>query len=408
MVEAVRSGNTEASGRLIEFGGAEYMIRGRGYARSIQDVGDIVLSRTEDGTPISIRDVGQVTMGPDLRRGIADLDGKGEVVSGIVIMRQGQNALDVIKRVKERIREIGPGIPAGVKVIPIYDRSELISRSISMLRSTLIEVALTVALVILLFLWHFPSAVIPIATIPVVVFLSFIPFLATGMTANIMSLAGIAIAIGALVDAAIVVVEQTTSDLRSGIGAGAQGTITGHNRGNQRSRRTELLDATGDRSRLSAGAHAGGSGRTALQTSGVHQDFLHGDRGHARDHTRSGAPRDCNPRSTFNFRPAWLSGLLNSTLGGRIHREEAHPLTGRLIRWYQPVVRWSLRWKWAVIASSIALILFSVPVWLALGSEFMPPLDEGALLYMPTTMPGISVRRHRCYYRQQIGNQALS
>ena len=213
VVDAVRSGNSETGGRLLEFGGTEYMVRGRGYARSIRDFENIVLTASETGTPIRIKDIGQVVIGPDLRRGVADLDGTGDVVSGIVVMRHGQNALDVIERVKAKIREIEPGLPSGVKIVPIYDRSDLILRSIDNLKSTIIEVILTVALVILLFLWHIPSALIPVITIPVAVLLSFIPFRMMGITANIMSLGGIAIAIGALVDAAIVVVEQTHKNL---------------------------------------------------------------------------------------------------------------------------------------------------------------------------------------------------
>src|SRR5512136_1547200 len=209
VVEAVRGGNREVGGRLIEFGGTEYMIRGRGYARSIRDFENIVLVASDNGTPIRIKDIGQVVQGPDIRRGVADLDGTGEVVSGIVVMRQGQNALDVIKRVKAKLKEIEPGLPAGVKIVPVYDRSDLILRSIDNLKSTLLEVILTVAVVVLIFLWHIPSAAIPIITIPIAVLLSFIPFRMMGITANIMSLGGIAIAIGALVDAAIVVVEQT-------------------------------------------------------------------------------------------------------------------------------------------------------------------------------------------------------
>jgi len=213
VVDAVRSGNKETGGRLLEFGGTEYMVRGRGYAKSIRDFENIVLTASETGTPIRIKDIGQVAIGPDLRRGVADLDGTGDVVSGIVVMRHGQNALDVIERVKAKIKEIEPGLPSGVKIVPIYDRSDLILRSIDNLKSTIIEVILTVALVILLFLWHIPSALIPVITIPIAVLLSFIPFRMMGVTANIMSLGGIAIAIGALVDAAIVVVEQAHKNL---------------------------------------------------------------------------------------------------------------------------------------------------------------------------------------------------
>ena len=209
VIEVVRGGNNDVGGRLIEFGGTEYNIRGRGYIKSSQDIEEIVVTASENGTPIRIKDLGEVALGPDIRRGVADLGGKGDVVSGIIVMRQGQNALDVIERVKTRIKEIEPGLPKGVKVVPIYDRSDLIKRSIDTTRSTLIEIIVTVMLVIILFLWHPPSAIIPIVTIPVAVLISFVPFKALGITANIMSLGGIAIAVGALVDAAIVVVEQT-------------------------------------------------------------------------------------------------------------------------------------------------------------------------------------------------------
>jgi Cu(I)/Ag(I) efflux system membrane protein CusA/SilA len=216
VVEAVRTGNTESSGRLLEFGGTEYMVRGRGYARSIEDFENIPLSVSETGSQVRIKDVGQVVLGPDLRRGLADLDGTGEVVSGIVIMRSGENALDVINRVKAKIKEIEPGFPAGVELVPVYDRSELIHNTIDTVRKTIIEVVVTIVLIILVFLWHFPSAAIPIATMPIAVLLAFIPFRMLGMTANIMSLAGLAIAFSELADASIVVVEQTHKKRSSG------------------------------------------------------------------------------------------------------------------------------------------------------------------------------------------------
>jgi len=212
VADAVREGNRESGARLLEFGGAEYMIRGRGYLRSPQDIEDIVLSAF-DGAPVRIKDVGKVVIGPDIRRGATDLNGTGEVVSGIVIMREGSNALEVINRVKTRLQEIEPGLPAGVKIVPVYDRSELIGRAISNARLTLLAVILTVVVVIVIFLWHFPSAAIPVVTIPVTVLLTFIPLHYAGVSINVMSLAGIAIACGELVDAAIVVVEQTHKKL---------------------------------------------------------------------------------------------------------------------------------------------------------------------------------------------------
>ncbi|MDZ4799733.1 MAG: CusA/CzcA family heavy metal efflux RND transporter [Bryobacteraceae bacterium] len=396
VTEAVRAGNTEAGGRLIEFGGSEYMVRGRGYARSLQDIEEIVLAAGADGTPIRIRDIGQVALGPDLRRGLADLDGKGEVVSGIILMRQGQNALDVINRVKGKLNEIGPSLPSGMKILPIYDRSELIDKSIDNLKWTLVEVTVTVSLIILLFLWHIPSAIIPVVTIPIAVLVAFIPFRAAGMTANIMSLGGIAIAIGALVDAAIVVVEQTHKRLdeweRAGRPSDYQGVVVAAIKEvagpsfwallviavaflpvltleDQEGRLFRPLAYTKTLSMVVAAV------LTITLDPALRVLFTH--------------------VRTFHFRPDWLSRAMNATLAGRVHREDEHPVTRRLIQWYQPVVRWSLRWKWAVIGTALLLIAGTVPVYLRLGSEFMPQLDEGALLYMPSTMPGISATQAR-------------
>ncbi|MCL4401594.1 MAG: efflux RND transporter permease subunit, partial [Acidobacteria bacterium] len=213
VVEAVRGGNNDVGGRLVEFTGTEYMVRGRGYAQSTADIGKIVLLKNASGVPVRIEDIGSVTLGPDLRRGVADWNGTGDVVAGIVVMRQGENALAVIDRVKQKLKDIEPGLPPGVKIETAYDRSELILRSIDNLKHTLTEELVIVAAVILLFLWHIPSAVIPIITIPVAVIIAFIPMKAMGLTSNIMSLGGIAIAVGAMVDAAIVVVEQTHKKL---------------------------------------------------------------------------------------------------------------------------------------------------------------------------------------------------
>jgi Cu(I)/Ag(I) efflux system membrane protein CusA/SilA len=220
VVEAVHGGNSDVGGRVLEVSGTEYMVRGRGYAQSVQDFENIVLSAGSTGAPVRIKDIGHVGLGPDIRRGTADFDGRGEAVSGIVVMRHGENALAVIERVRAKLREIEGGLPAGVKVVAIYDRSELIRRSIDNLKWTLIEIMITVGAVIMLFLWHVPSALIPIVTIPIAVLIAFIPFRLMGFSANIMSLGGIAIAVGALVDASIVVVEQTHKKLEAWHGTG--------------------------------------------------------------------------------------------------------------------------------------------------------------------------------------------
>ncbi len=392
VADAVRGGNVEIGARLIEFGGAEYMVRGVGYAKSVHDLEESVITATEDGTPIRVRDVGQVVPGPDYRRGVADLDGRGEAVSGIVVMRQSENARDVIQRVKARIKEIEPGLPAGMRIVPIYDRSELIDRAISNLKQTIYEIIATVMIVILLFLWHIPSALIPAVTIPVAVLLSFIPFRYMGVTANIMSLGGIAIAMGGLVDAAIVVVEQTHKRLEEWEAGGRIG---------------HYHDVV-----ISAVKEVGGASFYSLLVIGV--SFLPVLALEAQEgrlfkplaYTKTLAmlvaaflaiTLDPALRLTlthlrnFDFRFRWLAKAANAVLVGKIRPEEEHPVSRVLVRSYEPVVRWTLRNRAAVIGSAVVLMACTVPVAMRLGSEFMPPLEEGSLLYMPSAMPGISI-----------------
>jgi Cu(I)/Ag(I) efflux system membrane protein CusA/SilA len=392
VVEAVREGNNEVGGRLLEFGGTEYMIRGRGYAQSVQDFQSIVLQASEDGTTIRIKDVGEVVEGPELRRGLADLDGKGEVVSGVVIMRNGENAIEVIDRVKRKLTEIEPALPEGVKVVPIYDRSQLIHRAISNTQITIFEVVLTVVLIILVFLWHFPSAAIPIITMPVVVLLSFIPLRLLGISANIMSLAGVAIAFSELVDASIVVVEQTHKKL-------------------------EIWEKTGRRQDYRAIVLAAVKEVAAptffallvIAISFLPVLTLESQEGRmfkplaysktlamliaaVMAITFDPALRLLLTRvQPFSFRPLWLCRVVNALLVGRIRSEDEHPISRRLMRVYEPIVRWTLRWKWTVVSVAVAIVAISIPVFMHLGSEFMPPLDEGVILYMPSAMPGISI-----------------
>ena len=394
VVEAVRSGNTESSGRLLEFGGTEYMVRGRGYARSIEDFENIPLSVSDTGSQIRIKDVGQVAMGPDLRRGLADLNGKGEAVSGIVVMRNGENALAVIDRVKAKIKEIEPGFPAGVKLVPVYDRSELIHNTIGTAKTTIIEVLVTVVLIILVFLWHFPSAAIPILTMPVAVLLAFIPFRMMGMSANIMSLAGLAIAFSELVDASIVVVEQTHKKLEL----------------------WEKAGRPGDCRAVVLGAIKEVAGPTFFSLLVIAVAFLpvltlqdqEGRMFRPLAYTKTltmvaaavlaitldPALRLLLTRvERFHFRPQWLCRVVNALLIGKVKSEDTHPVSRRLIRIYEPVVRWTLRWRWLVIGAALALVIVTIPVFDHLGSEAMPPLDEGAILYMPTTLPGVSIQQ---------------
>jgi Cu(I)/Ag(I) efflux system membrane protein CusA/SilA len=392
VVEAVRGGNNESSGRLLEFGGTEYMVRGRGYARSLEDFENIPLSVSGTGSQIRIKDVGQVAMGPDLRRGVADLDGAGEVVSGIVVMRSGQNALDVIDRVKARIKAIEPGFPPGVKVVPIYDRSELIHKTIGTVKTTIIEVLVTVVLIILVFLWHFPSAAIPIVTMPVAVLLAFIPFRMMGISANIMSLAGVAIAFSELVDASIVVVEQVHKKLEAWQKAGRPGdcraiVIAAIKEVAGPTFFSLLVIAVAFLPVLTLQAQEGRMFRPLAYTKTLTMVVAA-----LLAITLDPALRLLLTRvDRFRFRPVWLCRVANALLVGEVKSEDRHPVSRRLIRVYEPVVRWTLRNRWLVIGAALAVVLITIPVFRHLGSEAMPPLDEGALMYMPTTAPGISI-----------------
>lgn len=392
VVEAVRAGNNDVGGRMVEFGGTEYMVRGRGYAKSLEDFQNIVLVASDSGAPIRVKDVGEVSLGPDLRRGVTDFNGTGDVVSGIVVMRQGENALEVIDRVKAKLKEIEPGLPDGVKVVTIYDRSELIRSSISNVKLTIIEVIATVVLIILLFLWHFPSAIIPIITIPVAVLLSFIPFRLMGINANIMSLAGVAIAFGELVDAAIVVVEQTHKKLeiweREGRKADYHEVVLGAVK--QVAGPTFfalLVIAVSFLPVLTLEAQEGRMFKPLAYTKNLAMIIAA-----VLAITLDPALRLLLTKfSAFDFRPRWICKVANAALVGRIRPEDKHPVSRMLMRIYEPAVNWTLRWKWVVVTIAAVTVLATVPVFWKLGSEFMPPLDEGALLYMPSTMPGISI-----------------
>ncbi len=392
VIEAVRDGNREVGGRLIELGGSEYMIRGRGYANTLQDFENIVLSASNNGTPIRIKDIGQVVHGPDWRRGIVDLDGQGEAVSGIVVMRHGQNALDVIRRIKNRIKEIEPGLPAGVKIVPIYDRSDLIKRSIDNLKFTIVEVILVVVLIIMLFLWHLPSTVIPIITIPVAVLISFVPFRLMGVTANIMSLAGIAIAIGALVDASIVVVEQTHKNLEEWEKEGRKKDsreviITAIKQVAGPSFFALLVIAVAFLPVLTLTSQEGKLFKPLAYTKNLSMiiaAFL--------AITLDPALRVfLGHRKVFSFRPRWIARPLSAIFSAPIRQEEKHPISRFLTRIYMPVLNWCLRHQVMVVSGVLCLMLASIPVYRQLGSEYMPPLEEGSILYMPTTVPGISI-----------------
>ena len=392
--DAVQKSNNDVGGRLVEFTGREYMVRGRGYIRSLDDIGKtVIMTNPQTGTSVLIRDVATVIFGPDLRRGAGELDGKGEAVGGVVIMRYGENAQKVIERTKEKLHELEPTLPPGVKLITTYDRSDLIDRAVDNLKHTLIEELVIVSFVILIFLWDFRSAVVPIVIIPVTVILAFIPMQLMGMTANIMSLGGIAVAIGALVDATVVVVEQTHKKLEHWEAEGrpgsshsvvlaavkevagpsffallviAVGFLPVFSLEGQEGRLFKPLAFTKNFSMAIAALLA-----ITLAPAAVRVLFSHMD--------------------SLNFRPKWLARAVSAVFVGKIHSEERHPISRPMMKLYHPIVEFVLDHKWLTIGIAVVVMALTVPVYFKLGSEFMPPLDEGTILYMPSTLPGISV-----------------
>ena len=389
--DAVRHGNNDVGGRLVEFSGREYMVRGRGYVKSTKDLEALVL-KSVNGTPITVKDVATVSVGPELRRGIADLNGEGDVVGGIVVMRYGENALNVIERVKAKFAELKPSLPSGVEVVTTYDRSDLIDRAITNVKDKLIEEMIIVSIIILIFLWHVPSAIIPIVTIPVSVALAFIPMNLMGLNANLMSLAGIAISIGVLVDGAIVEVENAYNKLHLWQAGGRKGDF--------HKVRLEALLEVGPSVFFSllVIAVAFLPVFTLVDQEGRLFRPLAWSKNLAMAIaallaiTLDPAMRMLFTRmDPFTFRPRWVASIANSLLVGTYQAEEKHPISHFLHRIYEPPCRFVLRHAKATIAVAFALVLATIPVYLKLGSEFMPPLNEGTLLYMPTTLPGLSV-----------------
>ena len=375
VVDAIRAGNNDVEGRLLEFSGREYMVRGRGYLQSIEDIEKVSLGADQRGTPVRVRDVASVGLGPDIRRGVADLDGRGEVVGGIVVMRFGENALGVIERVKAKLRELESSLPDGVRVVPTYDRSSLIEQSIATLRRTLIEEAVVVSLVILLFLFHARSALVPILALPVAVVAAFIPMRYLDVNANIMSLGGIALAIGVLVDAAIVMVENAHRRVA--------GTEDGQAVPYEEQPRAIISAAT-------QVARPIFFSLAIIIVSFVPVFLLEAQEG-----------RMFRPLAFTKTSVMVCASLLSITLvpvlmgllirGRHLRPESRNPVSRFCASLYAPVLRLALRWKWAALAVNFALVPLVVPLALSLGSEFMPPLYEGSILYMPTSPPGLSV-----------------
>jgi Cu(I)/Ag(I) efflux system membrane protein CusA/SilA len=371
VMERVRMSNADVEGRLLEFGGREYMVRGRGYIKSIEDIQKIVVG-SRQGTPILLRDIAQVSLGPEIRRGIVELDGKGEVVGGIVVMRFGENALQVIDRVKKKIEEISPGFPEGVKVVTTYDRSELIRLSIANLQKTLLIEIIVVSLVIIIFLLHFRSAFVPIFALPIAVIASFIPMYLLKLTSNIMSLGGIALSIGVLVDASIVMVENGYRHLSEGTEE------------DQKNTRTTIIRAC---QQVGRGIFFS---LIIIIISFIPVFMLEAQEG-----------RLFRPLAFTKTFAMAASSILAITLvpvlmtfflkGKRLKPEAENPVS-KFFRWfYEPVIHFVLRFKKTALFINFLVIPLSVLLLLKIGSEFMPPLYEGTIFYMPITSPGISV-----------------
>jgi copper/silver efflux system protein len=378
VVQAIGTHNADVGARVIEMGGREYMIRGLGYLRTVGDIGNVAVGSTMNGTPIRVSDVATVQVGPAPRRGAADLNGRGEVVAGIVIMRFGSDALKTIEAVKARIAEVQRSLPARVRLVPVYDRSELIHRAIGNLQRTLLEESLIVAAISVLFLLHLRSAAVAIVTLPLGILISFLVMRPIGVNANIMSLGGIAIAIGAMVDAAIVMIENMHKHLERGEG---------------RSRWEVVLEAT---------RQVGPALFFSLLIITV--SFLPV---FSLEQQEGRLFKPLAFTKTFAMAGAALLSitlvpvLMGYLVRGKIRPQEANPVNRWLMRVYRPLIAWVLRHPWGTVATAGLVLAATALPWSRLGSEFMPPLDEGSLLFMPTTVPGVSIAQAREIMRHQ-------
>lgn len=393
VMDAVQDANQESGGRTIEFSGAEAMIRSRALVESTEQIENAVISYGSNArSPILVKQVASVSIGAEMRRGITDFNGQGDVVGGIIVMRQGEDAPKVIEDVKNKIQEIKKYLPEGVSVKSVYDRSDLIERAIDTLKGTLIEELIIVSLIILLFLWHVPSAIVPIVTIPVSVLLAFIPLYIIGQSSNIMSLAGIAISIGVLVDGAIVEVENAYKKIQAWDEGGRKGDFF--------------------QVRLDALKEVGPSVFFSLLVIAVafipvftlidQEGRLFRPLALSKTFTMAiasflavtfdPAMRMLFARiEPFNTKYPLLNTLGNKFLIGTYYKEERHPISKRLFKLYTPAVKWTLRHKKTTLAIALVGTLSIFPGFKLLGSEFMPTLHEGSLLYMPTALPGLSV-----------------
>ncbi len=372
IIETIRQSNNDVGGRVVEFTGIEYVIRGRGYLQSTNDIEKIAVAVNENGTPILLRDVATVRLGPDMRRGLVDFNGQGEVVGGIVVMRFGQNALEVIDRVKAKLKELEPSMPTGVKVVTAYDRSDLIRESIGTVKDNLIEELIIVSAMLVGFLLHLRSALMPILTLPIAVLISFFPIWYFGVGMNIMSIGGIIVAIGDMVDASIVMVDNAHRRLEE------------WERGGRVGDRTQVL--------IDSAKEVGPSIFASLLVIAIaFMPVFTLEAEEGRLFRPLAVTKNLAIAMSAVLAITLIPALLDFLVRGRIISEQRHPISRTLQRLYAPVLRFALRFRWAVVVGAVLLTLLTVPPFMRLGSEFMPPLYEGTILYMPTTLPGLSV-----------------
>jgi Cu(I)/Ag(I) efflux system membrane protein CusA/SilA len=403
VMQAIQNANADVGAMVVELTEREYMVRGLGYLRSISDIENVVVDATAGGTPIRVAELGTVNVGPAVRRGIAELDGRGDAVGAIVIMRFGQNALTTIQHVKQRLADIAPGLPPGVVIRPVYDRSDLIERSIDNLRGKLLEESLVVALVCIVFLMHARSALVAIVTLPVGILIAFIAMRRVGVGADIMSLGGIAIAIGAMIDAAIVMIENLHKHLERAVVAHELASGADANARTSRWLDTRTLPHA---DRLRAVVEAAQEVGPALffslliiTVSFLPVFSLEGQEGRLF--------RPLAYTKTFAMAAASLLSvtlvpvMMGVFVRGRILRESANPLNRILIRAYRPLIAFVLRHRLPVVGAAIATVIVAWIPWSRIGSEFMPRLDEGTILFMPTTLPGVSIAKAREILRLQ-------
>ncbi len=371
VISAVRTSNNDVGGRVVEWTGREYMVRGRGYIQNVGDIEQVSLGAKPDGTPILVKDVGRVHIGPDMRRGVADLNGEGDVAGGIVVIRSGVDTYSVLESIKKAVKErIQPALPQGVEFVSTYDRSTLIERSMETLKEKLIEEGIIVSLVCIVFLWHFRSALVAILTLPLSILLSFMAMRYIGLGSNIMSLGGIAIAIGAMIDAAIIMIENAHKHLERDTGT--------------KSRTDIVIEAAQEVGRPLFFS------LLIITVSFLPIFTLEAQEG------RLFRPLAFTKTFAMGFAALMsvlvVPFLMTLFIRGKIAPEEKNPVNRFLIWVYHPFVKFVLRHRALTLIAALVLMLSTVPIFLRLGAEFMPPLYEGTLLYMPITLPGASVQ----------------